>query len=91
MKTSKKNALYELSDDLYAIKNNAQNAHFILSELCDRFFDESFDGSAEAVQRIALRYDWARGCINILLDYDLAIRKALSDMVAAAGKSKDAE
>lgn len=91
MTMSKENALYELADDLSLVESNANNAHFILNELFERFFSEDFDGSIESAQHIAHRYEWAQKCVNILLDYDMSVRKTLSDMVADASKSKDAE
>lgn len=87
MTMNKKNALYELADDLYLIESNANNAHFILNELFERFFSEDFDGSVESAQHIAHRYEWAQKCVNILLDYDMSIRKTLSDMSAIANRS----
>lgn len=90
MNTNKKIGLYELAEDLHLIEQNVNNAHFILNELFERYFDEDFDGSVESAQRIALRHEWAQKCINILLDYDMSIRKALSAMGAVANKSKNA-
>lgn len=91
MNTNKKNALCELADDLYLVERDADKAQFILNELSERFFGEDYDGSAESAQHIALRYEWAQKCTNILLDYVISIRKAISDMGAVANKSENAE
>lgn len=89
MNTDKKNAICELADDLYMIECDTNKAHFILNELCERFFEEGYDGSIEAAQHIALRYEWAQKCANILLDYIASVRKALSDMSAIANESEN--